>query len=439
MANPTETGYRHPYPNYQLGDLTQAMDYNNAGQPILRVGVNYGSSITGPGNTNAQIDAFGRQRISEPYTLFDSRTRYYDHNQFSNNTNGSATITYIASASTYTLTVGTANNDSITRETKRVFPYQPGKSLLVLNTFCMETPKANLVQRVGYYGRENGVYFEANGTSYNMVLRSSSSGTLVERRISQSNWNVDKLNGNGISNISISANTTQIFWTDLEWLGVGSVRTGFVINGQFVLAHIFNHANQPGNTTTYMGTASLPIRYEIINQGTTTSNSTLTQICSTVMSEGGYNAYSTNESAGTAATPKRLSTANVYYPIASIRLNSDRLDSIVLPRSIDILSPTVNYYRWVLLLNPTLTSPTWTGNSATGTVQFDTGASGLSGGIEIQSGYVGTRETSSLGAEEFQYQIGRTLANVSDIITLALTATSNNADVLAQLGWQEIT
>lgn len=439
MANPTETGYRHPFPNYQLGDLTQAMDYNNLGQPILRVGVNYGTSVTGPGNTNAQIDAFGRMRISEPYTLFDTKARYYDHNQFSNSTSGSQTITYNAASSTYTLTVGTANGDSIVRETKRVFPYQPGKSLLVLNTFCMQTPKANLTQRVGFFGRENGVYFEANGTTYNMVIRSNSSGVLSERRIPQSSWNTDTLNGTGTSNISLSADTTNIFWTDLEWLGVGSVRTGFVINGQFVVAHIFNHANQTGNTNTYMGTATLPIRYEIFNSGTTTGNSTMRQICSTVMSEGGYNAFATTEAAGTGIQVKRLTTGNVYYPMVSIRLDSNRLDSVVLPRQVDILSTSVNYYRWVLLLNPTLTNANWSGNSATGSVNFDTNATAVSGGTELQSGYASSRETNQLGAEAFTFQLGRTLANVSDVVTLAMTATNNNSDTLAQLGWQEIT
>ncbi len=439
MANPTETGYRHPFPNYQLGDLTQAMDYNSAGQPILRVGVNYGTSVTGPGNTNGQIDGFGRMRISEPYTLFDTRARYYDHNQFSNSTNGSQTITYNAASSTYTLTVGTASGDSIVRETKRVFPYQPGKSLLVLNTFCMQTPKANLTQRVGYFGRENGVYFEANGTTYNMVIRSNSSGVLSESRIPQTSWNVDPLNGQGTSNISLSPDTTNIFWTDLEWLGVGSVRTGFFINGQFVIAHIFNHANQAGNTNTYMGTATLPIRYEIFNSGTTTGNSTMRQICSTVMSEGGYNAFTTTEAAGTGIQVKRLTTGNIYYPMVSIRLNSTRLDSVVLPRQVDILSTSVNYYRWALLLNPTLTNANWSGNSSTGTVNFDTNATAVSGGTELQSGYASSRDTISLGNDAFSFQIGRTLANVSDVITLVMTSTNNNSDTLAQLGWQEIT
>ena len=438
MPNPTETGYRHPFPNYQLGDLTQAMDYNSAGQPILRVGVNYGTSITGPGNTNAQIDAFGRQRVSEPYTLFDTRNRYYDHNQFSNSTTGSNTISFLSNSSTYTLEIGTTSGDSIVRETKRIFPYQPGKSLLVLNTFCMATPKTNLRQRVGYFGKDNGVYFEVDGDVYNLVLRSTSTGTLIERRIPQSDWNVDKLDGTGISTISLNIDTTQIFWTDLEWLGVGSVRAGFVINGQFVLAHIFNHANQQGNTTTYMGTASLPIRYEITNSGSTTSNSTLTQICSTVMSEGGYSAFTTTETAGTGVAVKRLTTGNVYYPICSIRLNSNRLDSIVLPRQIDVLSTSVNYYRWVLLLNPTLSGATWTGNSASGTVQIDTGATGVSGGTELQSGFAASRETGTIGDEAFAFQIGRTLSNVSDIVTLAIASTNNNSDILAQLGWQEL-
>lgn len=439
MSNPTETNYRHPFPNYQLGDLTQAMDYNSLGQPILRVGVNYGTNITGSGNTNGQIDAFGRLRISEPYTLFDTKARYYDHNQFSNSTSGSQTITYNAASSTYTLTVGTANGDSITRETKRVFSYQPGKSLLILNTFCMQTPKANLTQRVGYYGRENGIYFEANGTTYNMVIRSNSSGVISETRMPQSSWNVDPLNGSGTSNISLSVDTTNIFYTDLEWLGVGSVRTGFIINGQFVIAHIFNHANQAGNTNTYMSTATLPLRYEIFNTGTTVSNSTMRQICSTVMSEGGYNSYNVTESAGTGITPKRLNTGNIYYPVVSIRLDSTRLDSIVLPRQLDVLSPSVNYYRYVLLLNPSLTNASWSGSSATGTINFDTNATAVSGGTELQSGFAGERENVIIGADEFQFQLGRTLSNVSDVVTLAIAATNNNADVLAQLGWQEIT
>jgi hypothetical protein len=166
----------------------------------------------------------------------------------------------------------------------------------------------------------------------------------------------------------------------------------------------------------------------------------MTQICSTVISEGGYNSFGTTQSAGTGTTQKRLTNANTYYPVVSIRLASTRLDSIVLPRQIDVLSPSVNYYRWVLLQNPTLIGATWAGTSPTGTVQYDLAATALSGGIEIQSGYASARELSILSSVDyFQFQLGRTLAGVSDMVTLAIASTANNADVLAELGWQELT
>ena len=395
---------------------------------------NVNATITGTSTTTlgtGSTDAFGRLRVSEPYTLFDSRARYYDHNDFSSSTSTGATVVYDANGSTYQLNVTAANGSSVIRETKRVFPYQPGKSLLVLATFCMNTPETNLRQRVGYFTTNNGIYFENDGTYNYLVIRSYSSGALVEDRVRQDAWD------NPFADLNVDR--TQIFWTDVEWLGVGSVRCGFVVNGAYVLCHTFHHANIAGNTTTYMTTAILPVRYEITNTAGTTGASMMRQICSTVISEGGYNAFTYSETAGRGTSVLRLVNAGTYYPVVSIRLASTRLDAIVLPRQVDVLSPTVNYYRWKLVSNPTLTGATFAGTSTSGTVEYDTAATAISGGIELQAGYVSSRELSELGADAFAFQLGRTLAGVSDIVTLALAATSNNADVLAQIGWQEIT
>ena len=400
------------------------------------------ASVVISGFSGATSDAFGRLRVSEPYTLFDTNSRYYDHGQFSNVNVGTANVVYVANQSSFQLNVGSANNDSVIRESKKVFPYQPGKSQLTLNTFCMNTPKTNLRQRVGLFGANDGVFFENDGTYNYVVIRSGSTG--VEERVRQDAWNGDRLNGlggvNNPSGITLFPNRTQIYYADVEWLGVGSVRTGFIIDGVIITCHTFHHANQPGNTKVYMTTATLPIRYEITNTGVTANASMMTQICSTVISEGGYNNFGTTQSAGTGTTQKRLSNSDTYYPIVSIRLNSSRLDSIVFPRQIDVLSPSVNYYRWVLLQNPTLTGATFATTSPTGTVDIDTAATAISGGIEIQSGYAASRELAQLSAVDyFQFQLGRTVTGVSDIVTLAIAATANNADVLAELGWQELT
>lgn len=396
--------------------------------------------ISGFGGQTA--DAFGRLRVSEPYTLFDTNARYYDHQQFSSAINGTGNVTYVQAQSSFQLSVGSSSGDSVIRETMKVFPYQPGKSQLTLLTFCMNTPKTNLRQRVGLFGANDGVFFENDGTYNYMVIRSGSTG--VEERVRQDAWNGDRLNGlGGASNpsgLTLYPDRTQIYYADVEWLGVGTVRVGFIINGVYITCHSFQHANQTGNTKVYMTTATLPIRYEITNAGATSGASMMTQICSTVISEGGYNSFGTTQSAGTGTTQKRLSNANTYYPIVSIRLNSSRLDSIVFPRQIDVLSPSVNYYRWVLLQNPTLTGATWATTSPTGTVDIDLAATAVSGGIEIQSGYAASRELAQLSAVDyFQFQLGRTLAGVSDIVTLAIASTANNADVLGELGWQELT
>lgn len=394
------------------------------------------------GFSGATSDAFGRLRVSEPYTLFDTNARYYDHQQFSNAVSGTGNVTYVEAQSSFQLNVGLSAGDSVIRETEKVFPYQPGKSQLTLLTFCMNTPKTNLRQRAGLFGANDGVFFENDGTFNYMVIRSGSTG--VEERVRQDAWNGDRLNGAGgatnPSGITLYPDRTQIYYADVEWLGVGNVRVGFIINGMYILCHTFQHANQTGNTKVYMTTATLPIRYEITNAGATASASMMTQICSTVISEGGYNSFGTTQSAGTGTTQKRLATAGTYYPVVSIRLAPTRLDAIVFPRQIDVLSPSVNYYRWVLLLNATLTGATWANTSPTGTVQYDLAATALSGGIEIQSGFAASRELTQLSAVDFfQFQLGRTLAGVSDVVTLALAATGNNADVLAELGWQELT
>ncbi len=189
-----------------------------------------------------------------------------------------------------------------------------------------------------------------------------------------------------------------------------------------------------------MGTAILPVRYEITNLAVTgVASSTFQQICSTVISEGGYTPYDITETAGTGINEKTLAAANVYYPVVSIRLINNRLNSIVLPRQIDILSPSTNYYRWILLANTTLTGATWAGLSSTGTIQYDTAATAISGGTEIQSGFASSRQSLDLGSDMFQYQIGRYLNGTSETITLAIAATSNTSQILAQLGWQELT
>jgi hypothetical protein len=123
-------------------------------------------------------DAFGRLRVSQPYTLFDSQNRYAADNQFDTSTVTGGSTTYLPNESSLRMDVTTASGAEVVRQTFRSFPYQPGKALLVLATFVMNAAKTNLRQRVGYFGTQNGLYFELNNTTKAFVIRTYISGSV---------------------------------------------------------------------------------------------------------------------------------------------------------------------------------------------------------------------------------------------------------------------
>lgn len=397
-------------------------------------------------------DAFGRIRISDPFTLFDSQHRYQDNGKWATANNGTANTQYISSESAVNLNVGTANNDYVYRETTKVFAYQPGKSLLIMNTFAMNEPKANLVQRVGYFGTDNGIYLENDGSTNYLVLRSNSTGTIVETKVAQADWNIDKFDGTGYSSrnsgiehsTGINVANTNILWTDVEWLGVGDVRCGFVVDGKMIPAHIFHNDNV--NKTTYMTTACLPIRYEIQNKGITTSNSTLKQICSTVISEGGYQVSGKQRSAsGLISSPKDIPVAGTFTPIISIRLKSDRLDAIVIPKTVDFIGLTNNTtYRYKIVIGGTLANASWVSAETKSSVEYDLSATSISGGEDVKIGFVNV--SAGAGASPINFQDGlfkfqlerNSFTNTPTIFSLVATGAANGNDATGAMDWEEI-
>ena len=425
----------------------------DSGQVFTRYEIMMLSDRLTPSGT--ATDAFGRLRVSNPVTLFDSSHRFSDNGLWAtSNTAGNSSYTFVENQSTIDMTVTTTANAEVIRETTKVFSYQPGKSLLILNTFAMQTPKTNLRQRVGYFGKDNGIYLENDGTTNYFVLRSNTSSTVQETRVPQSNWNVDKFDGTGYSSQTgssehadgLDVSKTNILWMDIEWLGVGDVRCGFIVDGRMVPAHIFHNDNK--NVVPYMTTASLPLRYEIKNTGVTTSNSTLKQICSSVMSEGGYELFGTQQAVQTLVTsPVDLPVAGTYYPIISIRLKSNRLDAIVIMTALSILSVTNNaYYNWQVRANAnTAGGGTWVDAGNGSAVEYKLDGGSVSGGRVLASGFTTASTQSSVPVDIlkqalFKFQLERNgLTNTPYELTLCAAASSGGADIYASLDWEEIT
>lgn len=393
-------------------------------------------------------DAFGRLRVSEPFTLFDSSHRYADNGHWVESTTAGGSSSFNSDEGLIDMTVTTASGAQVLRETKRVFNYQPGKSLLSILSFNFEEAKTNLRQRIGYFGVDNGFYLELDGAaSPAFVKRSAVTGSVVNTGVSQSNWNVDKLDGTGPSGLTLDITNVQILWFDFEWLGSGTVRCGFIINGDYIHCHSFQHANVIEGT--YITTATLPVRVEISNTGTTASNSTLKQICATVLSEGGYQLHGDSAEAKLPiASPRDLTNVSTDYPVISIRLKSNRLDGVTILDSLNVLGTSNNAnYCWELVQGGTTTGGTWVSAGTSSLVEYNITATGYSKGTgeTLTAGYaVGSNqgsETAQLQRDNlFAYQLERNsfTSTPFELILVASTDTAG-ADVLASLGWQETT
>lgn len=401
-----------------------------------------------------QMDAFGRLRVSQPTTLFDNFFRYQENSEFNQQTSNNAHSSYNSNQGCVILTVGSNTGDRIYRETSKVFAYQPGKSLLVLESFTFNPLRTGLRQRVGYFDTSNGIYLQADGSNISFVKRSAVSNNVVELNIPKSEWNYDRLDGIGISQKTLDITRTQILFIDIEWLGVGTVRTGFIIDGEYILCHRFNHANAPSNnyndtTLPYMTTACLPARYELENTAPTGSNVTSRMVttCVSIISEGGYELQGKPRSIGWSVldVPRSIPAKNTLYPIIALRLKTSRFGAIVIPRDLSLVNTVSGDNRWAIIIGATVTGGTWVSAGDDSSVEYNLeGSNAITDGTIVRQGYFTATTNSSpnisLGSAQLRYQLQRnTFTNTPTNFVVAMACSDINDKILSSIDWEELT
>lgn len=408
---------------------------------------------------SASIDAFCRLRVSNPVTLFDSKQIYDDPGLAANVENdplfydnqqtagaGTATLYEHDKAQTV-LSVSNTTAGTRIRQTKLRFNYQPGKSLMVIMSFIFGPQYAGITRREGYFDTGNGIFLEDNGTDYRFVIRSEATGAPSDALFAvQANWNIDKMDGNGKSGINLNFEKTQLLFIDFEWLGVGRVRVGFVIDGIIYYAHEFLNTNNL--SIVYMSTPNLPLRSELRNDGAGPA-ATLTQICSTVISEGGEERLGIERCASTGNTALTAAVAGTNYVLLAMQKKSEYVGCAITIDDIDVQVQTASsMVEWSLILNPTVAgtalSYTAQAQSAVGIAKgvannIATNGYRLAGGF-AQTGTPSTgRASSSNKTLRNALRLGSTIAGVRDIICLCVKPIGGSSNVNCEgiLTWHE--
>lgn len=401
------------------------------------------SSVLSP----ASRDSFGRLRVSQPYNIFDSKQLVdslplvYDDQQVSGS---GTTSTYVGAKVCTTIAVSNLTAGLRVRQTFERFCYQPGKSQLMYITFKFGVATTGITRRVGLFDGTNGNYLKQ--TSAGLFFCKVSAGT--EQAIAQANWNKDKLDGTGSSGYIIDHTAAQIFWLDFEWLGVGLVRFGFIIDGKYIVCHEAYHANR--QSTVYNINPNSTVRYDIQNDGTGPS-ADMDCICASVMSEGGSDYTGILRSADLGTTGFTAGNDTNLYPALSIRLKSTHIrNTAIALDSLGVYTAISVTFRWALLLNPTIAGTalnfgTSLTNSAIEVTSGTTNASTVSAeGTRIASGYGGQSGAAATYADfsgSVPIRLGANIAGTSDILTLAIgRATGTGTGVyFPTMTWRELT
>lgn len=410
--------------------------------------INFTSVIETKNSNSSDKDAFGRQRVSNPHTVHEANFEYsVNEHDWNSATVSGGTITHLPNESSIQLQVGTTSGDKAIRQSKIYNRYLPGKSQQIYISGVMSVGKTNLKQKIGHFDDDNGLFFQLDGTELSVVRRTKTSGSVVDNTISQSNWNLDVLDGTGSSKETIDTSKANVYVIDFQWLGSGRVRFGFFFKGQIVYCHELNNENILSGV--YMTTPHLPVRYEIENTGTTSSSSIIKQICDSIVSEGGLFQEGHIESVSLITTPKSIGTTRA--PIISIRIKptfgSKTNRGLLIPTEVSLLitGSTPLYYE--IMHGNTLTGASWNSVNTKSMVQFDITATDV--GTE---GYVHIKKYAASGGknvkENFNTEIGASLIDLQlsnsfdgttpEIFSVVGTGIGGTATVYASIIWREI-
>lgn len=388
----------------------------------------YLSSINIDGFNKRHLDAFGRIRISGSYTIFDSK-QVADTMPLvwseATKSGAAAASTYSANRASTKIAVSNTTAGRRVRQTIRRFNYQPGKSHLWFMTCIIGTTPAGITKNVGLFDDNNGTFFKFSNSGVDFVIRSSVSGAPVDSVTLRASW-TDKMDGTGESGINLDFTKSQILFCDFEWLGVGCVRFGFVVDGVPYYAGQVNNANSVASV--YMSTPNLPCRYEIINDGSGPA-SDLECICATVISEGGQEETGFPGSINKDGTPLFVASSAVLYPLIAMRLRSGYFGSSVKPSTFSINADGTTIYSWYLILNPTVTGTAFSFSALTNySIEVDkarTNATQLTAGTGTILASGTERDTNTAGGgvdiRMFRdYFLGVQADDTQDILTLAV-------------------
>lgn len=413
----------------RMGQIQDVFLVDEADNNIGSVETPINSSIKFSDSTS--IDAFSRVRVSNTKTIFDTKLNHTNEPEFWDEltVSGAGTTTnHQPNRASVIMSVSDSIAGKVVRQSFSRPNYQPGKSQFVLMTGIIGGTQAGITREIGQLDDENGLFFRNDGGTISVGRKTFATGTAADTIIDQSDWNIDKMDGNGPSGQEADWTKTQIFMMDYQWLGVGRVRYSVDLNGIICVVHEMNHANNLD--VAFMSTPNNPLRYSIENDGTGEASS-IECICSTVISEGGQEAAGEDYYYSTEGTHLDANIANTIYAVLGVRLNIGHKGEACHVQNIGLLTETNDNFEWIVYRNPTIAGTFTYVTTPLGPFQIAKGVTAntiAEGEDAIAGGYVFQGSTIE---KEIHHEsgFGESINGTRDEYVLAVRPLTSNADI----------
>ena len=426
-----------------IGTLPEIEVKNDVGNPLKVIGTDvnpFGKPVLSVDDDTVQHTSTNRRKVSN-YEITEFNTFQYTKDPliWDEEVTGTASSTLDTYEATLVMSVGTTTGDRIERQTKRVLPYIPGRENEVIMHFKLNAQQTGIVKRLGILDETSGIYLEDDGTTYNVVLRKTTSGGVSETRIARANWNGDKLDGTGSSGITLDFTKFQTLVIEYNWF-TGHAELKFIIGNDAHSIHQFEFNNSQDTVIT--NTPFLPIKWDIHNTTGAAGTHTMEISSYATLSEAGQVPLGVKNTVTTPIAGINCTAAETFYPILSIRLRTDRIKGIVLPQNFQVAALDNSPLFYKVLLNPVLTGATTWNTYADTHIEYNVDATAVTeGDFVIDAGYI---DPNGQGAKlpldtKSAFQVGReNMGTTSEIITIAAATGSANKDVYASFGWIEV-
>lgn len=353
--------------------------------------------------------------------------------RFDTVTNGTATVARDSTANCIVMKAP-ANNDIAIFQQKTYVKTSSSSSRVVnfvanLDPYSSIAANNNITIMAGCFDSSvqktdsaygNGFFFKYKKGQFSVVQRLQN----VDTEITQSAFNLDTLDGTGLSKLTLNTAISNSFIIVYENY---AVNMGIITNGSIVFAHRF---------TVQTSVQSMPIRFELQNNLTTTP--TLVpeaHVYSCSISSSGPQMKGVNKSIGLRASPRDISTTQNNFPVLSVRLKAQNARASANLLGLHVHSTVDMYYE--IVLNGTLTSAQWVPSSANSLTEYDRSARTITGGTVVTSGYISQKTTMDVRLTDC-LPLSSTITGVCDIYTLNVVCLMASGVIWTAIDVQEI-